>query len=60
MKYHTLIALLAASNVSSLKVNFVEQDVPTELSHESDAQLEMRANGESEEAIAAQGKTEKE
>jgi hypothetical protein len=32
--------------------------VPTELSHESEAQLEMRANGESDESIAAQGKKE--
>ncbi len=60
MKYHTLIALLAVSNVSSMKLNFVEDEVPTELSHESEAQLEMRANGETEEAISAQGKSEKE
>ena len=53
MKYHTLIALLAVSNVSAIKVEFAENSVPTELSNESEAQLEMRANGESDEAIKA-------
>jgi hypothetical protein len=37
MKYNTLLALLAVSNVSSIRVKFADNDLPTELSHESEA-----------------------